>query len=311
MNNIFYAVLIFYGSLLLGYGLKKAYILKEPFAKRLTKFIITFISPAILAISFWGIDFSELKILTLPLIGLAVSLMCALPAYIFALRLRFDPQKTGVFIVASMFSNVGYPLGAFLCFVLFGEAGFGLAIMYCLYWSGLFYTLGFYFASRYGRVGNGAFQPAEDLKLFPILGIVIGVLLNILNITRHPMMSNINSILIPISTAGFLFSAGLTLRFSKVRSFFRPCLAMSAIKFLYAPLVGFMLSMLLGYNDFMQGLPLKVVLIESSMPVALSIMVLPQIFKLDQDLANSLWLFTTFLLIAVIPALFSIIKIFT
>lgn len=309
MNYIVYFIVIFYGSLTLGYTLKKAGVLEEALAQRITKVIIRFISPTILALSFWNIKFSELRILTLPFVGLLIAAMCILPAFIFTQRLRFDPPKTGTFIIASLFSNVGYPLGAFLCFILFGEEGFGLAMIYCLYWSALFYTAGFYIASRYGRRHLiTSKELGDELKTFPVVGIIIGIMLNLFGILRPAIFSNINSVLIPVSTSGFLFSAGLTLRFSKVQQYLKPCLAISSIKFLYAPMVGFLLASLLGYRGVMDSLIFKVVLIESFMPVAISCMVLPQVFGLDQDLANSLWLWTTFLLIFLLPVILAIIQ---
>lgn len=318
MNRIAYFIIIFYGSLILGYTLKKAGILKETLAPKITRVIIRIVSPAILVLSFWSIKLSGLKILTLPFVGLGVSVMCILPAFVYTQRLKFDRPKAGAFIISSLFSNVGYPLGAFLCFILFGERGFGLALIYCLYWSALFYSAGFYIASKYGAkvaekcrtsdVGHQPKEAGEEIKAFPVAGMVIGLLLNLTGISRPVIFSNLNSALIPISTAGFLFSSGLTLRFSRLKQHIRPALFISFIKFLYAPLIGFTLASLLGYGDIMDGVALKVVLIESCMPVAISCMIIPQLFGLDQDLANSLWLWTTFLLIPILPVLIAVVR---
>jgi predicted permease len=50
-------------------------------------------------------------------------------------------------------------------------------------------------------------------------------------------------------------------------------------------------------------LPLKVVIILSSMPVAFNALIPPSIYDLDLDLANSCWFFTTALLIIILPLL--------
>ena len=68
-------------------------------------------------------------------------------------------------------------------------------------------------------------------------------------------------------------------------------LAMSAIKFLYTPLVAWLLLAVFHIH----GLPRFIVLLEASTPVAVSPLVLPLLFGLDRKLANALWLFTTIL----------------
>jgi len=63
------------------------------------------------------------------------------------------------------------------------------------------------------------------------------------------------------------------------------------------------LAVSLGFGRIDGGLPLKVVLILSSMPVAFNALIPPSIYDLDLDLANSCWFVTTALLAAVLPAL--------
>jgi predicted permease len=65
---------------------------------------------------------------------------------------------------------------------------------------------------------------------------------------------------------------------------------------------------LLGFGRIQEGLPLKVVLIVSSMPVAFTALVPPPLYDLDLDLANACWLFTTALLGIMVPTLFLVIN---
>lgn len=57
----------------------------------------------------------------------------------------------------------------------------------------------------------------------------------------------------------------------------------------------------LGFGDINDGLPLKVVAIVSSMPVAFTALVAASIYDLDLDLANSCWLITTGSLVVILP----------
>ena len=100
----------------------------------------------------------------------------------------------------------------------------------------------------------------------------------------------------------------MAVRFKSVKSYLRGCVSVSVIKFILVPLSVFALALLLGYGKIEDGLPLKVVLILSSMPVAFTALIPPSIYDLDLDLANSCWLCTTSSLIVVLPLLLSIIS---
>ena len=75
------------------------------------------------------------------------------------------------------------------------------------------------------------------------------------------------------------------------------------IKFAIVPTVATTFAYMVGFGEIDQGLPLKVVMILSSMPVGFIAMVPPTIYDLDVDLANANWLVTNLLLILVIPTL--------
>ncbi len=72
---------------------------------------------------------------------------------------------------------------------------------------------------------------------------------------------------------------------------------MSAIKFVYTPLIASGLVWLLHLSE----LPRRVVLIHAAMPVAISPLMLSALFGLDRKLTSALFLFTT---LAAIPWLF-------
>jgi predicted permease len=61
-----------------------------------------------------------------------------------------------------------------------------------------------------------------------------------------------------------------------------------------------------GFGRIGNGLPLKVVMILASMPVAFNALIPPSIY--DLDLANSCWFFTTALLVITLPLLLILIN---
>ena len=297
---------LFLGSLAFGWWLHRRQILTERRASRLVRWLVMGPSPLVLCLSFWKMNLRSLEPWLLPFLGTVISASTLVPAYLYARRSRLAKPQVGSFLTCAFFSNVGY-LGAFTAFALFGEVAYGLCMLYLVFFTPCFYTLGFWMAARYGRTvtsssmseafGNG------ELRLYPFIGMAIGALLSLTGIARPAPLVWLNHLLIPLNTAVYLVAIGSQLTFDSPRPWFKPCLVMSAIKFLYTPLIAWMLVSLCN----IQGLPRLVVLLQASTPVAVSPLVLPLLFGLDRKLANALWLFTTALaipwLLIVIPML--------
>lgn len=315
--KVFFIIFILFVPLGIGYWLRKNGFISKP--ERISTSIIIFltklITPFIVLFSFWKLDLSHISIFTLPLIGIVISTLSLIPAIFFARLHKLNRKQTGSFLTSAMFSNVGYTLGGFLAFVLYGEIGFGLTILYCLYFRPYFYTIGFYIAENYGSKRRIQIRDnlkrifSEGIRLFPLLGLASGVGLNLLSVPRPNFVSLLNNFLIPASTFGYMLAIGMTLKFSAVKRFKAPVFSMSFIKFIWSPLVGLIFAYLLGYHAIMDGLPLKIALIEASMPCAIASLITPALFNLDQDLSNSCWLFTTFLIIPLLPILLWILNI--
>lgn len=64
---------------------------------------------------------------------------------------------------------------------------------------------------------------------------------------------------------------------------------------------------MLGLHQIDQGMPFKVILVLTSMPVAFYSQIPPAIYDLDRDLAGSCWLFTTGLIFLLLPIVFTIL----
>ena len=296
---------LFLGSLAAGWWLHRRGVLTESRASRLVRFIVMGPSPIVLCLSFWQMDLYRPEPWLLPFLGALASGATLLPAFLVARRAKLSNPQTGSFLTCAFFSNLGY-LGAFTAFALFGEVGYGLCMLYLVFFTPCFYTLGFSIASHYGRAaapsGFGATSDSE-LRLYPFIGMVIGALLSLARVSRPMPLEWLNHALIPLNTAVYLIAVGSQLTFDSPHPWLRPCLAMSGLKFLYMPLVAWLLLSLFK----IQGLPRLIVLLQASTPVAVSPLVLPLLFGLDRKLANALWLFTTLVaipwLLLVIPIL--------
>lgn len=286
---------LFLGSLVLGWWLHQRSVLSEARASRLVQWVVMGPSPLVLCLSFWKMDLRSVEPWLLPLLGLLISASTLVPAYGYAASAKLPKPQVGSFLTCAFFSNLGY-LGAFTAFALFGEAAYALCMLYLVFFTPCFYTLGFGMAARYGRgatsSGLGAAYRSE-LRLYPFLGMLVGALLSFGRVPRPLPLEWLNHVLIPLDTAVYLMAIGSQLTFESPRPWLKPCLAMSGIKFLYTPFIGWLLV-----NAFqIRGLPRLMVLLQASTPVAVSPLVLPLLFGLDRKLANALWMCTTALAI--------------
>ncbi|MBA7554063.1 hypothetical protein ES705_46675 [subsurface metagenome] len=98
------------------------------------------------------------------------------------------------------------------------------------------------------------------------------------------------------------------MKFNKARQYLKESILIAGIKFLIVPVVMVSIGFLLGYHQINDGMPLKVILILSSAPVAFHSLIPPSQYGLNLDLANSCWAFTTFGLILLIPILLFLIS---
>lgn len=296
---------LFLGSLALGWALHRRGMLTEARAYQLVQLVVRITSPVVLCLSFWRMNLRSLEPWLLPFLGLLISSSTLLPALLYAKRARLTNPQTGSFLTCAFFSNVGY-LGAFTAFALFGEAGYGLCMLYLVFFTPCFYTLGFWVASRYGHPATPTtFSKAynDDLRLYPFLGMLVGVVLNMARVPRPLPFEWLNHALIPLDTGLYLTAIGSQLTLVSPRPWLRSCVVMSGIKCLYTPLIAWGLLTLFQIH----GLPRTIVLLEAATPVAVSPLVLPLLFGLDRKLSNALWLFTTLVaipwLLLIIPLL--------
>ena len=285
---------LFVGSLAVGWWLHRRHLLTEARAARLIRFLVVGPSPLALCLAFWKMDLHSVEPWLLPFLGFIISLSTLVPSLLYAKRAKLPDPQAGSFLTCALFSNVGY-LGAFTAFAMFGESAYALCMLYLVFFTPCFYTLGFWIASRYSggaKARSGSAVAVDDeLRLYPFLGMLAGIVLNVARIHRPLPLEWLNHALIPLNTGFYLMAIGSQLTFASPRPWLEPCWAMSGIKFLYTPCIAWLLVSLFQ----IRGLARFVVLLEASTPVAVSPLMFPLLFRLDRRLANALWLFTTIL----------------
>jgi predicted permease len=304
-------------QILSGRGLIKPPMPVDELRRLLQRIALLFLNPVTIAGAIWVAKISSIRLVALPLVGVWVLGAGGLLALGAARLLKLPAGKAGSLFSCGSFTNIG-SVGALVCFVFLGEAGFALVPVYKLLEEIFYYGVGFPVAKYYSRAGSvddGPTVRVDHLIRDPFIvtafaAMAIGGLLNVSGLERPQVFGTLNSVLVPLGTVMLLTSIGLAMRFRRVRRYLKESMAVVVIKFVLAPVLAFSAACALGFGRIEGGLPLKVVLILSSMPVAFSALIPPSIYDLDLDLANSCWFVTTSLLAISLPVLLWIVQSF-
>ncbi|UCF96254.1 MAG: hypothetical protein JSV89_13850 [Spirochaetaceae bacterium] len=276
---------------------------------------LLFLIPLTFMGAVWIVDLENLKILALPFIEIFVIVLGGTLAYLLARAQSLTRRQTGPYIVTGAFGNVG-SMGGLICYMFLGEAAFAMVGLYKLFEELMYFAFAFPLAksfsleraatdnlgSRFKRI------VADPFVLIPLGGLAAGLILNLTGVPRPPFYSRVNSVFIPAIPVLLLLSIGMAMQFSSVRTYLRQSVIIVLIRQIMVPAAAVGVAFALGYGTIAGGLPLKVVLIVSSMPVAFTAMVPPTLYNLDVDLANSNWLLTNGMLVVLVPILYFLVQ---
>ena len=265
----------------------------------------------------WIIKIDNAKISLLPLFGPLAIILGGSMALVASRLLKLERRKTGSFFVCGAFSNVG-DIGGLICYLFLGEMGFALGSLYKIFVEFMYYTVGFPIAKYFSVEFTEKRSLMRQLKrllldpfiLVAVFSLFIGGFLNYSEIQRPAFYKTVNAIFIPTVTILLLISIGLVMQLGRIGEYLKECATISLIKFLLLPVIITSLGILIGYGSTGDGLPLKVLMILSSMPVAFMALIPPSIYDLDLDLAVSCWFFTMAFLFIELPVLYLLVNSF-
>ena len=279
--------------------------------RRLQTTAVFVLIPVSAMLSLWGLPSRDTRLLPLPLLGLTAWVWGGALSLLFARLLKLDRAQTGSLYCCGTFTNIG-AVGSLVCVLFLGESAIALVALYRLCEELFYFSVSFPIARWYSRENDGRRLSFRNLRFDPILKVVLsalllGIALNLLHVPRPEFCGHLASGFMILATVLFLFAIGLSLKLASLTRYTRQSLAVCIIKFIGVPLLITGLAECIGYGAIDNGLPLKVVAVLSAMPVAMTALVPPSLFRLDLDLANACWIFSTLALVAVLPALLVIL----
>ncbi|MCR5563391.1 MAG: hypothetical protein K6F46_08510 [Desulfovibrio sp.] len=266
-------------------------------------------------ISLWGLPSPTPRLMLLPFFGMGAWLLGGSLALFFAKLLKKSPDKAGSLFCCGTFSNIG-AVGTLVCTVFLGEAAIALAAIYRLFEEIVFYGLVLPIARRFSLKATQSVTEDGGKKQFHfsavllaiLAALLLGILLNLCDFSRPPVLAGLAAPLTLVATCLSLFAIGMGLRFSRLKGYATDAFCICLIKFFCVPAILVPLAVLAGFGTIDNGLPLKVILILSFMPVAMNALVPPALFSLDLHLANACWIFSTLALCLVLPTIFAIMR---
>jgi hypothetical protein len=315
--RVLVSLLVIVGGLLTGWTIKRlresGHIGSGPDLPRLgltlQRVSIMGILPVTYCGALWNLDLGQTAIYSMPAVGALVLLTGGAMGLLAGRLLKLPPRQGGAVFCCAMFSNIG-SVGALVCYTLLGEPGFALVPAYKLLEEVLYFGLGFPMARAYtapGRSGGlGAMLrhvATDPFVLCALAGMGSGIGLHLAGVARPEAVAAGIAVLVPLASFCMLTAIGLGMTFGRLTAYPRECAITLAIKFLAAPALACLLARSLGYAQVMDGIPFKVVLILSSMPVAFLALIPPAIYDLDRDMTNACWFASSLFLVIEIPLL--------
>ncbi|MDP1808481.1 MAG: AEC family transporter [Actinomycetota bacterium] len=256
--------------------------------------IIIFISlPALIFTAARRAPFSP-SLLTISAMAMALSLTGIAIGYGLAKLLRLKGPLFGAFLLTSGIGNTGY-LGYPLTQALFGRAQLVKAVFYDIFGTVfVLFTVGIYFASKYGRGTQKAWRQGLTLAAPNLIALALGFAAYG---TRLPVPIDlaINS-LAASTVAVIMLSIGISLSSGVDRS--RAAVgAITVLKLALMPALAFALGAALHLPPIVRG----VTLLQASMPIALMSFVIGDKYDLDRDFLSGAILVSTLLSLVTIP----------
>ncbi len=321
MAKILFSLAIVFSGLITGYIFQHLRFLSygslnnSRVRKILQKSVIIFLNPIAFIGSIWILNLKNFHLMFIPLAGIIALSSGAVIALIMARFLKMNRKETGAFFCCGSFTNIGN-VGALVCYSFLGENGFAYVPFYKLFEELMYFAIGFPIAKRFGsaeekkkRVGKRAIT-VDPLVFTVLLSITTGFILNLSGAARPEIFKAFNAIIIPFSSFLMMVTIGMAMRFGKMKDYILKAVTILPVKHFIVPVITSAFAFQTGLGDIDSALPLKVVLILSSMPVAVTSLIPPALYDLDLDLANTCWFISTLFMIVTIPTLNALISFF-
>jgi len=302
------------GPVVAGYLCVRYGLLKRSWSKTIQRTTVLLLAPPVMFLTMWSLEIPGTDILVIPLMAILCGVAGMVASYPVAKALKMSRQSTGAFIVSGGWANT-WLIGGYISFQLFGQKGYALASLYNILNPFLTYMVGFavagYFSpdrtvvSTRDAVRNFFSDP---VSIMPNVGLLAGLAVNLLGAAPGAWSEEVSAYVVPTFTVVAMFAVGMTMSFRRTREYLRPLIAQSAIHYLLWPAITLAVIYIVRGSLLNDPVTYRVLLIQSFMPIAMQSLMLCNLFDLDIDMANALWLGTSLFSLATMPLLVYLVQ---
>lgn len=294
-------------SLWAGYFARKHEWIREEVSRAVHWHTVVWVWSLVSMISLWRAPLGQgdMWLVLISLLTVAGAAFAVIPM---AKALGCTREQVGVLSVAAGGGNLGFTMGAYICYSLLdpGEIALGIAIAFVsvmqVFSIILLYPVARHFSPREASdmsLPRLIITSIFDVRSMPLFAALAGQLLGILGPEAPKQIGtwHIIDVLFYMGSFGGYFGIGLRLRLGgSLKGFARPHAILASIKFLLLPVLSWVLLWLIART----GRPVtavahEVVMIEAFMPTAIQTVMIANLFHLDTRLASAIWLWNTVL----------------
>ena len=286
--------------MLFGFFLKYIGFLKQSDRDLLSNIVLYIMLPAMVFINLKKATISS-DMLYLPVLGIALSILLLVPAYIYCKVRKYDERTTWTILLAASLMNTGF-IGFPVSLGVFCDAGFLNAVFFDLSTSVMVVLYGVILAKKFG--GDAREAVKSIVTFMPLWAVIFGLLFNALDITSLGyVLDTILEYLAGATIPMIMLALGLSLDFRNVGENFTDSIVVSVIKLVISPLIILVLLMLLNIH----GMVFNIAILEAGMSTAGNALVLAISYNLDKDLMGSLIFTNVVLSIVTLTAIISLL----
>ncbi len=288
----------------------------DRWSRRLKIACLGYLIPPVVVIAIIQRPLSGTNVLAMGAIGVTCLLCGALLGRIYIAIRRMPPRQAGAFLGCASMANM-FSFGGLIVFSFWKNDGLQQLYLFELFKHFLYFGVFYPWCATFGRaLGQkrpsliGSFR-AYPITLIPIGAVVIGLVMNFvihgvnaLSVTLPDWLMSVNGILVPLHVGLLTFAVGLTLRPSRISSYWLECMAVNVIAFVARPAItagAAMACLALGWIDM---LGFRAAILLAAMPVAFNSLIPPALYDLDMDLANSCWICSTVVMLIMVPGMY-------
>jgi predicted permease len=267
--------------------------------------------PAVAVVSLWQLPITAATGRAALIQALAVAI-AGFAMLALARRVGWTRPQVGTMAIAAAQGNLGFTLGAYLCYTLI-EPGdealaYGVALVSVMQVTGivLFYPVARHLGEEAGRPTSAELRALAglvarsllDVRALMLYGAALGAMLSAIEAPYPAVIDDLylKDVLFYIGGGMAYFGIGLRLKLGRPLEFLPQQTALAVTRFAFMPLL--VLALLLLSEAALGPLPTtarQVLLVEALMPTAIATVMLSNLFRLDAALGSALWFWNTVL----------------